>query len=179
MAIWINEPPQWDETSATLSLVTGDRTDFWRRTHYGFINDNGHLYGEAVTGDFVASVEVEGEYETLYDQAGLMVRVDDERWMKCGVEYVDGRQYASVVVTRDYSDWSVVPLSGMPERMRFRIARTGDTLEVAWAIPGEPWLMMRTAHLPMPDEVLVGPMAASPERAGFVARFREFAIERP
>jgi uncharacterized protein len=179
MAIWVNEPPSWDESDGVLRLETSASSDFWRRTHYGFIRDSGHLRATPVAGDFTATVEVEGEYRTLYDQAGLMVRVDDEHWMKCGIEFVDDRQYASVVVTREYSDWSVVPLSGSPARMGFRVARTGDTLEIAWALPGEPWMTMRTAYLPMPEAVLVGPMAASPERAGLVARFHGFRVEQP
>ena len=34
---WLKEPPRWDEQGATLSVVTGGNTDFWRTTHYGFV----------------------------------------------------------------------------------------------------------------------------------------------
>ena len=37
---WLNEPPEWSEADGTLTVATGDRTDFWRKTHYGFIRDN-------------------------------------------------------------------------------------------------------------------------------------------
>jgi regulation of enolase protein 1 (concanavalin A-like superfamily) len=178
MAIWINEPPRWSEESGSLTLETAHGCDFWRRTQYGFIRDDGHFRAHEVSGDFSATVEVEGRYETLYDQAGLMVRVDEERWMKCGIEFFEDRQFASVVVTREYSDWSVTPVPGLPDRMRFRVTRSGDTLEIFWSRPGEPWTMMRTAYLPMGATVKVGPMAASPERAGFVARFLDFRIEQ-
>ena len=40
---WLNEPPDWAEADGTLTVVTGDRTDFWRKTHYGFIRDDGHF----------------------------------------------------------------------------------------------------------------------------------------
>ena len=39
---WLNEPPEWSEADGTLTVATGDRTDFWRKTHYGFIRDDGH-----------------------------------------------------------------------------------------------------------------------------------------
>ena len=39
---WLNEPPEWREEDGVLTVVTGDRTDFWRRTHYGFVRDDGH-----------------------------------------------------------------------------------------------------------------------------------------
>lgn len=39
---WLNEPPKWREDKGTLHVTTGEKTDFWRRTHYGFIRDDGH-----------------------------------------------------------------------------------------------------------------------------------------
>eukprot|EP00939_MAST-03C_sp_MAST-3C-sp1_P002699 g2699.t1 len=42
-----------------------------------------------------------------FDQAGIMVRVDDDCWVKAGVEYTDGMPRLSCVVTNEgYSDWS-------------------------------------------------------------------------
>lgn len=88
----------------TISITSGQRTDFWRKTHYGFIRDDGHFYYEQVKGDFIVEVKVSGQYEELYDQAGLMVRLDEANWLKCGIEFVEGVQQVSAVVTRDYSD---------------------------------------------------------------------------
>ena len=51
--------------------------------------------------DMVGS-EFAGRHQQ-YDQAGLMVRLDPQHWLKCGIEYVDGRQCASAVVTRRLS----------------------------------------------------------------------------
>jgi regulation of enolase protein 1 (concanavalin A-like superfamily) len=179
MATWFNAPAVWAETERGLSLTTTPGSDFWRKTHYGFVRDNGHFLGTDVAGDFAAEVEVAGAYRTLYDQAGLMVRVNASTWMKCGIEFVDGRQHASVVVTRDYSDWSICPLDDVPPTTRFRVVRRGDTLEVSWARPAAPWTALRVAHLPMGETVLVGPMAASPEDRGFAVTFTGFRVEQP
>jgi uncharacterized protein len=176
MLAWLNEPAEWSERRGVLRVVTKPGSDFWRRTHYGFERDNGHLYAHRATGDFVAEVEVAGDYRTLYDQAGIMVRVDEATWMKCGIEFVDGRQFASAVVTREYSDWSVAPLPDLPPAVRFRVARRGDTLEVSWSRPDEDWTMLRLGHLPMGASVLVGPMAASPEAAPFAVRFSGWSL---
>jgi len=173
---WLNEPPTWEHHGDTLVVTAGPGTDFWRRTHYGFIRDNGHLYGHRVTGDFSAEVLVRGAYAAQYDQAGLMVRVDETTWLKCGIELVDGRQQASAVVTREFSDWSVVPLAGSPAALTLRVQRTGDALEVRYAVDGGPEELLRLAHLPMGESVLVGPMCAAPDGPGFVARFEGFVV---
>lgn len=60
--------------------------------------------------NFTAHVAFEGEYQELYDQAGCMLRLDGENWIKAGVEHPDGVPYVSTVVTRNgRSDWSVMP----------------------------------------------------------------------
>ena len=43
-----------------------------------------------------------------------MLRIDHENWIKAGVEYVDGKQNVSAVVTHRTSDWSVVQLPDAP-----------------------------------------------------------------
>ena len=32
-----------------------------------------------------------GDFAAQYDQAGLMLRVDAEHWIKAGIEFADGR----------------------------------------------------------------------------------------
>jgi regulation of enolase protein 1 (concanavalin A-like superfamily) len=56
----------------------------------------------------------------LYDQAGLMVRVDEANWVKGGMD-VGGVRQVSAVVTREYSDWSVAPLPGNPAAIWLRL----------------------------------------------------------
>ncbi|MEP0849539.1 DUF1349 domain-containing protein [Funiculus sociatus GB1-A4] len=74
---WYNEPPSWNEQEGIVAVTSGAETDFWRKTHYGFIRDNGNFYYEQVTGDFTAQVKVTGQYQVLYDQAGLAT------WRRC------------------------------------------------------------------------------------------------
>jgi hypothetical protein len=78
---WHNEPPVWAWADGALTLTTGEKTDFWQDTFYGFRRDDGHFLGCAVTGDFTASVTFDAAYEQLYDQAGLMMRSDAENWL--------------------------------------------------------------------------------------------------
>jgi regulation of enolase protein 1 (concanavalin A-like superfamily) len=174
--LWFEEPPVWRDDAGVLTMTTAPKSDFWRKTHYGFIRDNGHFYYEEMADDFVATVQVVGEYTTLYDQAGLMVRVDTENWMKCGIEFVEGIYFASAVVTRDFSDWSVASLGTELTRVWLRVVREGTTLTVEYSLNGEDYILLRNCYLPMEGSVQVGPMAASPGDQGFDVRFEGLEI---
>ena len=65
---WLNEPPEWTDEDDTLSVVTGAKTDFWRKTHYGFIRDDGHFRHAAAPDDFERQRGVpRPDYQALYD----------------------------------------------------------------------------------------------------------------
>ena len=87
----------------------------------------------------------------------------------------------SVVVTRDWSDWSTMPLPVEAEWLWLRLARIGAAVHVHWA--AEPaaaaFRMLRLAYLPAGGPALVGPMCCSPQRAGFQAAFRDFEVGPP
>ncbi len=172
---WVNEPPEWAVEDGVLSVTTGDRTDFWRETYYGFVRDDGHLYAVEVEGDFTVQVTFAGEYEELYDQLGLMVRVDGRNWVKTGVEYTDGVPHLSAVVTRDFSDWSVVVPSDPGPEFTLRLTRRRDSVQVRY-LDGAEWRMLRLGYLVPADRCLVGLMCCSPQRSGFRARFRDLTV---
>jgi regulation of enolase protein 1 (concanavalin A-like superfamily) len=175
---WLNEPQSWTARGDAITVTSDPKTDFWRKTHYDFTVDNGHFYYQHATGDFVADVKFSAAYNALYDQAGLMVRVDEANWIKCGIEFVDGMQFVSVVVTRDYSDWSVVPLLQAPPAIWLRVNRQGATVEVFYALDATDYTMIRTAHLSSAETTQVGLMCASPQGEGFTATFEGFAIRK-
>lgn len=173
---WYNEPPSWDLDGKNLSVYSAPKTDFWRKTHSGAVEDNGHFYYEEVSGDFIAEVQVTGEYSALYDQAGLMLRVSNENWLKCGIEFFEGAKNMSAVVTRDFSDWSLVPLVSNPPRLWLRVSRDGNTATVNYSLDGVSFSMFRQAFLPMGDRDQVGVMCASPTGNGFQVTFDDFEI---
>ncbi|NJM29708.1 MAG: DUF1349 domain-containing protein [Rhizobiales bacterium] len=173
---WLNEPPQWAGDATALTLTTGPETDFWRKTHYGFIHDNGHFLDEEVKGDFTAEVIFGADYQALYDQAGLMLRISPDTWIKTGVEFAHGHCMLSAVVTRDVSDWSISSEVGVKDELRLRMTRKGDAVCIQWApASGGPFGTLRLCAFPE-GGARVGPMACSPTRAGLVARFRDFRI---
>jgi regulation of enolase protein 1 (concanavalin A-like superfamily) len=173
---WYNEPPVWNVQEKTICVTSGSKTDFWRETHYGFIRDNGHFFYQEVKGDFRVEVKVSGEYRELYDQAGIMVRLDEANWLKCGIEYVNGVQQVSAVLTRDYSDWSVVPMPQNPDSIWLHVTRRGTAVEVQYSLDGEQYTMLRLAYLTPVETLNVGVMCASPEGNGFPMTFEGFKI---
>ncbi len=176
---WLNEPKTWKDQSSAhcLTVRTDPKSDFWRKTHYGFIRDNGHFYFQDVTGDFVADVKVSGSYHDLYDHAGLMIRLDETTWIKCGVEFFEGMQHISAVVTRDFSDWSVIPAPDNPASVWLRVTRHGEAIEVKYSYDGQNYLMLRQAHLTEVATVSVGPMCASPDGQGFDVMFEDYRVQ--
>ncbi|GAA3439450.1 DUF1349 domain-containing protein [Kutzneria kofuensis] len=167
---WLNEPKSWS-AAETLTVQTDPDTDFWRTTHYGFIRDTGHVFAREVSGDFRLRTSFAGAYTHQYDQAGAMLRIDAENWIKTGIELVDGHQQASVVVTRGLSDWSVTPIPDA-ERISIEIERSGDAVTVRYGLDeAEPTTMLRLAYYPPAVPTLAGVMCASPDGPGYSVTF--------
>lgn len=175
---WLN-PPTLTLNDGVLTAETGDRTDFWQRTFYGFRRDSGHFGFTERVGDFSAEVTFAGEYAELYDQAGMMVRLGEHTWLKAGVEYTDGQQHLSVVVTRGLSDWSVLPLADPPAKIRLRLTRLGGAVLVQASLDGDTYTMLRLAALSDAERLQVGVMCCSPERSGFRVTFRDLRVGEP
>jgi len=174
---WLNPPPRHRIEGDVLEIETAAATDFWQTTYYGFTPDSGHALLAPVRGDFTAELTVAGDYAALYDQAGLLLRQDARHWIKTGVEVTDGAAHLSVVVTREVSDWSTVALADAGAPVDLRLSRMGDAIFIQFRTGDAPWRMARLAPWPVePAEVEIGPMACSPQRAGFVARLSNFRL---
>jgi len=170
--VWLNEPHRWRWSGGELSLTVDANSQFWRHTHFGYSRDTGHFLGTRKSGEFSAQVEVQAELAAERDQAGLMVRLDAERWIRCGVEQIDGKAAMGSVVTHGVSDWSVSWLERTPEWLGVRAVRRGDCLIIDYALDGGPWQAHRMAFLPPALRAYVGPMAVSPKGEGFDVRLR-------
>jgi regulation of enolase protein 1 (concanavalin A-like superfamily) len=175
--IWRNEPAHWEKSGDMLTVTTSNETDFWNNTFYGFKHDNGHFLAHRVSGDFSAEMEFSGSYKALYDQAGIMLWVDGENWLKAGIEFTDNMLHFSVVVTRDdQSDWSVTPLPGPSDApVTLRLTRHAEALRVQ-VFRNDSWQLVRLAFLRMPEGVDVGPMCCSPVSHGLEVKFNRFEV---
>ena len=174
---WLNEPAVWKQEKDTLYVTSDAGTDFWRLTHCGEIHDNGHFYYRSMTGDFTAEATLKGDYHDLYDQSGLMVRLDETCWLKCGIEYVDGVWHVSAVVTREWSDWSMILLP-TTDPVSIRLRRLGGCFEIYYAAGRNDYTMYRQAFLTEASTLMVGIMSASPTGKGFTAQFERFIVTK-
>lgn len=64
-------------------------------------------------------------------------------------------------VTRDYSDWSVVPIPHNPASLWLRVTRSGAAVVVQYSFDGIQYTMFRMAYLTPVETVSVGMMCAS------------------
>lgn len=173
---WHHEPPVFHVTGDALTVTTADSTDFWRITSYGFIRDNGHFYGMPADTGFTAQLQVHADFRELYDQAGLMVRIDERRWIKAGIEFSDGELMLSTVLTDEKSDWAVMPAPAITDGFRLRVTVSQGVVRVQYSMDGLTWPLLRLAPFPEADRYLVGPMCCTPKRAGLEVRFSQFSV---
>lgn len=175
--LWFNEPEQWEISEDKLSMYVTPHSDYWRIAHYGFTVDDAPFYYATYGGEFEVKVKVSGNYKTRFDQAGLMLRIDHENYIKTGIEYVDGKYNISTVVTHHTSDWSVIELDKPVPYIWIKAVRRLDAVEVFYSLDDKDYKMIRTAWMQDNIPMKVGLMAASPDGNGFEASFESFDVK--
>jgi regulation of enolase protein 1 (concanavalin A-like superfamily) len=177
---WLNAPPFAEFGSEGLTVRTEGSTDFWQKTHYGFSADNGHFLFRRVTGNFRMETTVRIRPVHQYDQAGLMIRILPECWLKTSLEFeTSGPAHLGAVVTRaGYSDWSTQEADPGTSRLALRIDfKDGDCTVYADLTASGKWSRIRIAHLDNAgDSLEAGLYACSPKAAGFEACFEYLRI---
>jgi regulation of enolase protein 1 (concanavalin A-like superfamily) len=180
VAEWINEPGFYRVLpDHALQVVTDDQTDFWRETYYGFVRDSGHFLGFTVKGGFTAQVRVNADFYELYDQAGIMVRIDEKTWVKAGIEFNDGNPMISSVITRGQSDWAPGFFSGDSRDFWLRVTVAKGSLRLQYSTDGKSWPLLRLAPFPKADTYQVGPICCTPQRKGLQVRFSDWSLTEP
>lgn len=173
---WFNEPEQWEIKDNTLSMFVTPQSDYWRISHYGFTVDDASFYYSTYGGEFEVKVKITGDYQARFDQAGLMLRIDHENYIKTGIEFVDGKFNLSTVVTHKTSDWSVIALDKPVPYIWIKAIRRLDAVEIFYSFDDKNYTMMRNAWLQDNSPVMVGVMGASPDGKGFNAKFEHFKV---
>ena len=174
---WFNEPEQWSIEGDKLTMTITPKSDYWRISHYGFTVDDAPFYYAEYGGEFEAKVKVCGDYKTRFDQAGMMIRIDHENYIKTGIEVVDGQYNLSTVVTHHTSDWSVIALDKPVKELWIKAVRRLDAIEIFYSFDDKTYTMMRNAWMESNRPVKIGMMGASPDGDGFKATFSDFSVK--
>lgn len=172
---WLNPPVSARVDGPDLLVAAVGGSDFWQRTSYGFRRHSGHALLVGMPVRTAVEVTFVLDYVEQYDQAGVMVHVDETSWVKAGVEVTLGQPHLGAVVTREWSDWS---LQAVPEwfgrTVTVRASRMTDSLVIRARADSDPWRLLRLAPMPAHAPVTAGPYLCAPERAGLEVRFTRF-----
>lgn len=157
---------------AELDVTAVEGSDAWRHTAYGFVHDTEHALLAPLAVGEAMEVTFRAPWSGEFDQAGIYVHIDEEHWMKAGVEFADGHLGLGAVVTDIRSDWSVGFVDEwIDARITVRVSRWADALIVrARADDGE-WRLVRVAPFDGDAAASAGPHLAAPTRAGLTVRF--------
>jgi len=169
---WLNPPPAAIVVGDDLLVTAAAGSDFWQETSYGFRRDSGHALLAPFEEETAVEVSFVVDYSELYDQAGLLVRVNERTWIKAGVEVSDGLPQLSAVVTHGRSDWSVAPVpTWAGTEVTVRASWTSGTLTLRACAAGNPWRLLRLAPFLSGAIASAGPYCCAPEREGLTVRF--------
>lgn len=206
---WFCDPTKWESSSSAdkfeegaggsfqitttstgeeeLHLRAPSKKDFWSKTFYTplLVKSDASALLYTVPDGVESTIRMDFEYnpQTQFDQAGLLIFVDQTHWVKCGIELCDGTPRLSVVVCNDFSDWSTQPWSSNSISLKIHKVNQSDSLVVEAAPKGtDNYSFIRIAHLScgaagqrLPWQV--GPFAACPiAQNGCEAVFSKFSV---
>ena len=174
---WFSEPEKWTVENQALSMFITPKSDYWRISHYGFTVDDAPFYYALYGGEFEVKVKITGDYKNRFDQAGLMLRIDEQNYIKAGIEFVDGVYNLSTVVTHKTSDWSVIALEKPVPFIWIKAVRRLDAVEVFYSFDDKTYTMMRNAWMQDNTPMMVGVMGACPDGDGFNVKFENFKVK--
>ena len=169
---WTHEPAHVRADEHGLHVTACEGSDAWRITSYGFVHASEHALLTNLHPGFAVEVQFRLDFSDQFDQAGMFVKVDDETWIKAGVELSDGEESLGAVVTQGTSDWSLSPVPDWAGRLvTVRGSRSGDALTVRARVDTEPWRLVRVAPLDPDATVKAGPFCCAPSRADLTVHF--------
>lgn len=150
--VWLHEPTKWTISDPTgefegsggffqissdakeLRMYAPSKKDFWSKTFYNPLliksDASALITNVPVNHEITAKIDLIFEPKSQFDQAGLLIYIDDHHWVKCGIEYCDGTSRLSVVVTNEFSDWSTQPWQSNSISLKVHKVNQSDSIVV-------------------------------------------------
>mmetsp|Transcript_11678 Transcript_11678/g.38620 ORF Transcript_11678/g.38620 Transcript_11678/m.38620 type:complete len:243 (+) Transcript_11678:158-886(+) len=202
---WNNGVPKHtferDGTDA-LTVTPTPNLDYWSKTFYEplLVKHDAQTLLRPVAADVEATLTTAFTLKprAQFDQAGIMILVDEGTWVKAGIEFTDGSPRLSCVVTNEgFSDWSTQTWpdwdsAAKSTSIRVRVSKllpgaaqgpalvfeAAPWVEGATAESAAPWVQIRIASLRSGEKPWrMGLFAISPiEAAGSSTRFHHVQL---
>lgn len=177
--VWINPPRHLSFNNGSLTFKTDKETDLWMKTYYGFEKSNAHLYLTHVGSHASISARFKFNCNSEYDQFGLVVYVNDNYWIKSGIEFEDYKDSSlGVVVTNNgFSDLSTQHIYSCVNQMELMISRTLNDYIVEFRVDiDHPWQQLRVCNLQTSEPVRLGIYGCSPIGSGAMCTITNIVI---
>lgn len=170
------------------------KKDFWSRTFYTPLlikhDASGFLYPIPSEKEVTVQLSFRLQAVEQFDQAGILVYLDSQTWIKAGIEFCDDiPRLSTVVCNNGFADWATQIWTDSVIGAHLRITKVSQSssvvIEVAPlnSLPTEStapstFHMVRIAHLePTNSTWRIGPFAASPiAQRGCQAEFWDFQL---
>lgn len=178
---WTVQPVTVQTDGNTMKVEAAEGSDYWEKTLYDFQHNNGHALFAPWEDDHGVEVTFRlDSFTELYDQAGLMLWYSPTQWIKAGVELNDGVPHIGAVVTDNFSDWSLSPVSEWAgATVTIRASRMNDAVIIRARTEQHPWRTIRVARFPHTSGKQAGPFLCAPTRAGFEVVFTDWRNTLP
>ena len=191
---WKNEPAGTTfEKEVGMKVITKPKADFWRKTFRNPPADraSGHALLHSIPEGlqkFVAQTTFSLKYTLQFDQAGIIVFIDDQHWLKAGIEVESGAPTMSCVITNGESDWSYKSWPTAEDiEVRVTVQRYSSAglceCKVEYEDKGS-WCFLREGQITISNEeagIHVGVTCCAPkkekEEDGMEAIFKSFKIQ--
>lgn len=164
----------------SLEIITTPNTDLWQKTYYNFQHDNAPFVQIKVQDKYFSfTVKVKYFSKKRFDQAGIILYLDSDNWLKASVEYENDefQRLGSVVTNNGFSDWATVDISSDIKEMYYRLSRRENDFCIENSLNGRDFKQMRICHLNKAcNEINIGVYACSPEDSSFKALFTDMII---
>ena len=177
---WLRAPKQYTVTEDCVEMITEPHTDLWQRTYYHFRNDNAPVFQMHTDEKFFSfAVRAAFDSKVRFDQAGIVMYLDSDNWLKASIEYENDeiQRLGSVVTNNGYSDWATVDVDASIKAMWFRLSRREDDFCIENSTDGVHFKQMRICHMfNAKDAIRFGLYACSPEDSSFRAAFTDMEL---
>lgn len=169
---WYNEPKNVIFRDKNMLVSAEKGTDFWQSRPHRFSQDNGHYFFTRRKGDFSFVVKWTFSGCGAYNQCGLMLRIDENNWIKASIMYDNPERpmLGSSVTQNGSSDWAAQDIPQGIQDIFFKLKRLGGDYLIYYSLDGENFKQIRmTTLLNDMEEVKIGAYICAPREDNFEA----------